>query len=108
MMEGPFMMLTKLHEALRFQLMINCQFLMRSELREESQITQRPTLMPKSEQWAKPTIIGQDACTFCVSDVKRMALRLELDELTVVQPKGTTKFANPQEFAPLRKGGKSW
>src|SRR5882724_2117852 len=57
---------------------------------------------------AKLTIIGQDACTFCVSDVKRMALRLELDELTVVQPKGTTKFANPQEFAPLRKGGKSW
>jgi YD repeat-containing protein len=54
------------------------------------------------------TIYGKDACTFCVSDVKKMALQLKLDSLTVVQPSGTVKFTNPIDFAPVKKGGLKW
>jgi YD repeat-containing protein len=54
------------------------------------------------------TIMGKDACSFCVSDVKRMALQLELDELTVIQPSGTITFTGPQDFAPIKLGGKKW
>jgi hypothetical protein len=54
------------------------------------------------------TINGKDACTFCVSDVKKMALHLELDSLTVVQPSGTVQFVGAQDFAPIKLGGKKW
>jgi len=53
-------------------------------------------------------IYGKDACTFCVSDVKRMALQLQLDSLTVNQPSGTVKFIGPKDFAPVKKGGLKW
>lgn len=53
-------------------------------------------------------IMGKDACSFCVSDVKKMALQLELDELTVIQPSGTITFIGPKDFAPVKLGGRKW
>lgn len=53
-------------------------------------------------------IFGKDACTFCLSDVKRMGLELRLDSLTVHQPSGTVKFMGPNDFAPVKKGGLKW
>ena len=53
-------------------------------------------------------IYGKDACTFCVSDVKKMALQLKLDSLTINQSSGTVKFVTPQDFAPVKRGGLKW
>ncbi|WP_442478210.1 cytidine deaminase-like fold-containing protein [Vibrio quintilis] len=54
------------------------------------------------------TIYGQDACSFCQSDLKKMALKLELDSLEVHQPTGIVSFNEPKDFKPTKKGGLRW
>jgi hypothetical protein len=53
-------------------------------------------------------IEGLHACTQCRGDIKKMARLMELDELTVITPEGTFNFRGPQDFLPVKEGGKPW
>lgn len=54
------------------------------------------------------TIHGKDACNFCQSDLKRMAIQLELERLIVRQPSGDVIFNGPDDFKSTKKGGLRW
>ena len=54
------------------------------------------------------TLYGKDACSFCQSDIKKMALELGLEKLVVHQPSGTVVFHGPDDFKPTKKGGLRW
>ncbi|MEJ2046063.1 MAG: hypothetical protein P8X74_22925, partial [Reinekea sp.] len=54
------------------------------------------------------TIHGKDACSFCQSDLKKMATQLELQRLEVRQPSNTVIFNGPDDFKPTKKGGLRW
>jgi hypothetical protein len=54
------------------------------------------------------TIHGKDACSFCRSDIKKMAQQLELQRLEVRQPSSTVIFNSPDDFLSTKKGGLKW
>ncbi len=51
---------------------------------------------------------GQRVCDYCHSDVKKMAQKLSLDELIVIDESGTYKFIGLSEFKNVSDGGKRW
>ena len=51
---------------------------------------------------------GQKVCDYCRSDIKKMAQKLTLDELTIIDESGTYKFIGLNEFKNVSDGGKRW
>ena len=51
---------------------------------------------------------GQKVCDYCRSDIKKMAQKLTLDELTIIDESGTYKFIGLDEFKNISDGGKRW
>jgi hypothetical protein len=44
----------------------------------------------------------------CRSDIEAMAIPLQLEQLTVYTIDGTFYFSGPEDFLPIRNGGKGW
>ena len=53
-------------------------------------------------------IKGKNACSYCKGDIKKMALKLDLDELEVHNHDGTVHKFSKGDLKPVKKGGKGW
>jgi hypothetical protein len=51
---------------------------------------------------------GQPVCKYCQSDIKKMAQKLQLDELEVIDETGQYNFHGLNDFKNVSDGGKRW
>ena len=56
---------------------------------------------------ARLYVTGKPVCFFCRIDVKKLALAMNLTELTIYDPSGIYYFDN-DDFETVSRGGKSW
>lgn len=53
-------------------------------------------------------VSGKLICPYCKGDIKKMAIQLELEELTIRDANDSVYKFNKSDLAPVKKGGKGY